>query len=186
MLKVQKKIQNSKSQNNDELTDLQNQIKNSIKNLFIKDQKNKKTINGYADLITKIRNEYAQLQKQNNQLKTELQKYQQYVQNVSQNPYIKPSYVRPKRKRMQYYDESDESDESDSYISEVRKRPRKSQKIYIYMKMILMGFHRSRILQLRKKIKKMIFTKFKIINQKRNNQNKSPPPKKKYIKIKKA
>ena len=125
MLKVKKKIQNPKSQNNDELTDLQNQIKNSIKNLFIKDQKNKKTINGYADLITKIRNEYAQLQKQNNQLKTELQKYQQYVQNVSQNPYIKPSYVRPKRKRIQYYDESDESD---SYIPEVRKRPRKSQK----------------------------------------------------------
>ena len=125
MLKIKKKIQNPKSQNNDELTDLQNQIKNSIKNLFIKDQKNKKTINGYADLITKIRNEYAQLQKQNNQLKTELQKYQQYVQNVSQNPYIKPSYVRPKRKRIQYYDESDESD---SYISEVRKPPKKLQK----------------------------------------------------------
>ena len=68
MLKVKKKIQNPKSQNNDELTDLQNQIKNSIKNLFIKDQKNKKTINGYADVITKIRNEYAQLQKENNQL----------------------------------------------------------------------------------------------------------------------
>ena len=79
MLKVKKKIQNPKSQNNDELTDLQNQIKNSIKNLFIKDKKNKKTINDYADLITKIRNEYAQLQTENNQLKIELQKYQQYV-----------------------------------------------------------------------------------------------------------
>ena len=125
MLKVKKKIQNPKSQNNDELTDLQNQIKNSIKNLFIKDQKNKKTINGYADLITKIRNKCAQLQKENNQLKIELQKYQQYVQNVSQNPYRKPSYLRPKRKRIPYYYESDESD---PYISEVRKRPRKSQK----------------------------------------------------------
>ena len=82
MLKVKKKIQNPKSQNNDKLTDLQNQIKSSIKNLFVRDQKNKKTINGYADLITKIRNEYAQLQKENNQLKIELQKYQQYVQNV--------------------------------------------------------------------------------------------------------
>ena len=83
MLKVKKTIQNPKSQNNDELTDLQNQIKNSIKHLFIKDQKNKKkTINDYADLITKIRKEYAQLQKENNQLKIELQKYQQYVQNV--------------------------------------------------------------------------------------------------------
>ena len=125
MLKVKKRIQNPKIQNNNELTDLQNQTNNSTKNLFIKDQKNKKT-NGYADLVTKIRNEYAQLQKENNQLKIELQNYQQYVQNVSQNPYRKPSYVRPKRKRiLQYYDESGESD---SYISEVRKRPRKSQK----------------------------------------------------------
>ena len=84
MLKVKKKIQNPKSQNNDELTDLQIQIKNSIKNLFIKDQKNKKT-NDYADLITIIRNEYMQLQKENNQLKIELEK--QHIQNVSQNPY---------------------------------------------------------------------------------------------------
>ena len=125
MLKVKKKIQNPKSQNNDELTDLQNQIENLIKNLFIKNKKNKKTINGYADLITKIRTEYVQLQKENNKLKIELQKYQQYVQNVSQNPSRKPSYMRPKRKIMQYYDESHESD---SYISEVRKRPRKLQK----------------------------------------------------------
>ena len=126
MLKVKKKIKNPKSQNNDELTDLQNEIKNSIKNLFIKDQKNKKTINDYADLITKIRNEYVQLQKENNQLKIELQNYQKYVQNVSQKPYRKPSrYERSKRKRIQYYDESDESD---SYISEERKRPKKSQK----------------------------------------------------------
>ena len=41
MLKVKKKIQNPKSQNNSELTDLQIQIKNSIKK-FVKDQKNKK------------------------------------------------------------------------------------------------------------------------------------------------
>ena len=33
--------------------------------------------------------------------------------------------MRPKRKRIPYYYESDESD---PYISEVRKRPRKSQK----------------------------------------------------------
>ena len=58
-------------------------------------------------------------------MKIELQKYKQNVQNVSQNPYRKPTYVRPKRKRVQYYDESDESD---SYISEVKKRPRKLQK----------------------------------------------------------
>ena len=39
MLKVKKKIQNPKSKANDKLTNLQNEIKNSIKNLYIKDQK---------------------------------------------------------------------------------------------------------------------------------------------------
>ena len=38
MLKVKKKIQ-PKPQNNDELINSQNEIKDSIKNLYIKDQK---------------------------------------------------------------------------------------------------------------------------------------------------
>ena len=37
---------------------------------------------------------------------------------------------------------------------------------------MLMEFHMSLIRQPRKKIKKMTFIKFKIINQKRDNQNK--------------
>ena len=82
MLKVKKKIQNPKSKANDELANLQNEIKNLIKNLYIKDQKNMKAINEYGDLTTKIRNEYAQLQKENDNLKIELQKFQQYIQNV--------------------------------------------------------------------------------------------------------
>ena len=91
MLKVKKTIRNpkNKSQNND-LTELQNDIKNSIKNLYISDQKKKKTINEYAELLTKIRNEYAKLQKENNEIKTELHKYQNYFQNMPQKSYQKP------------------------------------------------------------------------------------------------
>ena len=125
MLKVKKKIQNPKSKASNKLTNLQNEIKNSIKNLYIKDQKNTKIINEYADLITKIRKEFAQLRKENDQLRIECQKYQQYVQNVSQSPYRKPSYVKPKRKRIQYYDEHDEIN---SYITEIRKRLREPKK----------------------------------------------------------
>ena len=125
MLKVKKKIQNPKSKANDKLTNLQNEIKNSIKNLYIKDKKNTKIINEYADLITKIRKEFAQLRKENDQLRIECRKYQQYVQNVSQTPYRKPSYLKPKRKRIQYYDERDEIN---SYITEIRKRPREPKK----------------------------------------------------------
>ena len=63
---------------------LHSKIKNSIKNLYISDQKKKKTINEYAELITKIRNKYAKLQKEDNELKIELQKYQNYVQKNTQ------------------------------------------------------------------------------------------------------
>ena len=75
-------------------------MKNFIKNLFIKNPKNKKTINEYTDILTKIRNEYAQLQKEKNQLRTEIQKYQRYIQynqNVSQTPYRKPASKKRKR-----------------------------------------------------------------------------------------
>ena len=128
MLKVKKKIQKS-STNQDKLNNLKNEIKNSVKNLYLKDQKNKKTINDYANLIMKIRNEYAQLQKGNNQLNIKIQKYGQYFQDFDQK-YKMQYYVkkRPKRKRMQYYDESDQSD---SYVTETRKRPREQKrKIY--------------------------------------------------------
>ena len=74
MLKVKKKIQKI-STNQDQLNDIQNEIKNAIKNLYFKDQKKKKTINDYGNIITNIRNQYAQLQKENNQLNIEIQKY---------------------------------------------------------------------------------------------------------------
>ena len=132
MLKVKEKIQ-PKTQKNDELINLQNEIKDSIKNLYVKDQKNKKTINEYADPITKIRNEYAQIQKENNQLRMEIQKYQiyiQYNQNILEK-YRKPNFEKPKKKKIQYYDESDESNESESY-TEIRrpKQPKKRRILY--------------------------------------------------------
>ena len=95
MLKVKKTIRNPKNKSqNDGLTELQNDIKNSIKNLYISDQKKKKTINEYAELLTKIRNEYAKLQKENNEIKIELHKYQNYFQNMPQKSYQKPSYTK--------------------------------------------------------------------------------------------
>ena len=134
MLKVKKTIRNPKNKSqNDDLTELQNDIKNSIKNLYISDQKKKKTINEYAELLTKIRNEYAKLQKENNEIKIELHKYQNYFQNMPQKSYQKPSYTKPIRKRKHYYyDEPEESEESDSYVAEIRRRPKKQNKRIIY------------------------------------------------------
>ena len=93
--KLKKKNQNPKNKSQDEdLTQLQNEIKNSIKNLCISDQKNKKTINEYAELLTKIRNEYAKLQKENNQLKIELHKYQTYVFKICLGYHVKNHHTK--------------------------------------------------------------------------------------------
>ena len=67
MLKVKKKISKNTNKNQeDEITRLQMEIKNSIKNVYISDQKKKKTIDKYVQLLTKIREEYAKLQQENN------------------------------------------------------------------------------------------------------------------------
>ena len=65
MLKVKKKISKNTNKNQeDEITQLQNEIKNYMKNLFLSDQKKKKTIDEYAQFLTKIREEYCKLQQE--------------------------------------------------------------------------------------------------------------------------
>ena len=93
-----------------------------------------KTIDEYAQLTTKIREEYAKFQQENNHLKLELQKYktcwtnikhvEQIPQNTSKNYYSKP--IR-KKKHRDLQPES-ESDESNSIVIEIRRRPRKQKK----------------------------------------------------------
>ena len=71
MLKVKKQIQRKVNSNNqDDYLKNQNDLKKSIKNLYIGNQNKKKTIDEYAQLTTQIREEYAKLQNGNNQLKT--------------------------------------------------------------------------------------------------------------------
>ena len=81
MLKVKKQIQR-KNKNNDENEQLRNDLKNSIKNLYISNQTKKKTIDEYAQLTTQIIEEYAKLQKENNNLQIELEKYKKYVEQI--------------------------------------------------------------------------------------------------------
>ena len=94
MLKVKKKIPSTKNENqNEDVTQLHEEIKNSMKKIYLSDQKKKKkTTNKYIKIISKIRNEYDY-----NQLKTELQKYQNHVQNLPQKSHTK--YQKPIRKR---------------------------------------------------------------------------------------
>ena len=91
--------------------------------------KKKKTIDEYAQLTTKIREEYAKLQQENNQLKIELHKYKTYVEQIPQNT-SKNYYSKPIRKRKHYRDlqPESESDESDSVVTEIRRRPRQQKR----------------------------------------------------------
>ena len=58
MLKVKKKILSTKNENkNEDVTQLHEEIKNSIKDLYLSNQKKEKTINEYAEILSKIRNE---------------------------------------------------------------------------------------------------------------------------------
>ena len=48
---------------------------------------------------------------------------------MPQKSYQKPSYTKPIRKRKHYYyDEPEESEESDSYVTEIRRCPKKQKK----------------------------------------------------------
>ena len=53
--------------------------------MFLTNQKNKKRLNDYSQLVTKIRNEYNILAKENQALKTQLEQYKNYYDaNIAQ------------------------------------------------------------------------------------------------------
>ena len=68
------------------------------------------------------------LQKENNEIKIELHKYQNYFQNMPQIQYPKPI----RKRKHYYYDEPEGSEESGSYVIEIRRRPKKQKKRIIY------------------------------------------------------
>ena len=83
MLKVKRPVYTPKKNNKHE-TEI-NEIKNAIKNMYLTNQKNKKSLNDYSQLVTKIRNEYNILAKENQELKTQLEQYKNYYNaNIAQ------------------------------------------------------------------------------------------------------
>ena len=67
------------------------------------------------------------MQQECNQLKIELQKHKDYVEQIPQRPYQKPSYEKPLRKRKHYQPADEESEESEFYVTEIRRRRPKKQ-----------------------------------------------------------
>ena len=58
-----------------------------------------------------------------------MQKYRSYIEPSSQKTY-RPNYQKPIRKRKYYYDQrgDEESEESNSYITEIRRQPKKQKR----------------------------------------------------------
>ena len=142
MLKVKKQI-HKKIINNDQNEHIKNQndLKNSIKNLYIGNQKKKKTIDEYAQLTTQIREEYAKLQRENNELKVTIEKYKQYLEEMQPPRRCTNYYEKPIRKRKFFkrdyerrYDEeeNEESGDGNNYITEIRQRKNTPRKRLIY------------------------------------------------------
>ena len=105
----------------------------------------------------------------------EIQKYQNYIQYNQNIPekYRKSIFEKPKRKRIQYYDESDESDESESY-TDIRRQPKRPKKRRMLYEDEIDGIpHMNLIHQLKMKNKKRtIFMKVKNQNKQKNQKEK--------------
>ena len=83
MLKVKKQFTHTKK--TDTYAADVDDIKKAIKNLYLKNEKSNKTINNYSQLITKMRNEYATIAKENQMLKNQLEEYKNYYNSVTEN-----------------------------------------------------------------------------------------------------
>ena len=75
MLKVKRPVYTPK--NNKHETEI-NEIKTAIKKMFLTNQTNKKSLNEYSQLVTKVRNEYNILAKENEALKSKSEQYKNY------------------------------------------------------------------------------------------------------------
>ena len=143
MLKIKKQLPFSSGLIDEtEYNKNQEDIKNSIKNLYIGNQSKKKTIDDYAKLTTQIREEYAKLQAKYVQLENTLQKYKDYIENRWQQP-KQQMRKRPLRKtKIPYYQYDDQyptdgdledNEEDDDYFTyeSISKPKRKKRIVYV-------------------------------------------------------
>ena len=140
MLKIKKQLPfNSGLIDETEYNKNQEDIKNSIKNLYIGNQTKKKTIDDYAKLTTQIREEYAKLQAKYVQLENTLQKYKDYIENRWQQP-KQQMRKRPLRKtKIPYYqyddqyptdgDIEDSEEDNDYFTYESKSKPKRKKRI---------------------------------------------------------
>ena len=124
MLKVKRPVYTPK--NNKHETEI-NEIKTAIKKMFLTNQTNKKSLNDYSQLVTKIGKEYNILVKENEGLKSQLEQYKNYydVNIVRQK---KPDVSYRKRKpndRYSYHNDEDDDEDDELKNNYIPKRKSK-------------------------------------------------------------
>lgn len=138
MLKIKKQLPLAANFDETEYTKNQEDIKNSIKKLFISNQSRKKTIDEYAQLTTQIREEYAKLQAKCVQLESTLQRYKDYVENrwspsapnVQRKVFKKPKIPYDYENIDRGYMSADERDNEDEYYDyESKPKPKRKKRI---------------------------------------------------------
>ena len=139
MLKIKKQLPLAANFDETEYTKNQEDIKNSIKKLFISNQSRKKTIDEYAQLTTQIREEYAKLQANCVQVESTLQRYKDYVENrwspSAPNVQRKKVFKKPKipydyENIDRGYISADERDNEDEYYDyESKPKPKRKKRI---------------------------------------------------------
>ena len=120
MLKVKRTI-NSKN-STDEINQWENEIKNSIKKMYLQNKSDNKLIEQYQQAFETIKQEYALIYKENEELKKELNEIKSNQKNQVQNERKRP---------LSRFDYENEYDNNDNVQYIVRKR-KKIPKKFIY------------------------------------------------------
>ena len=103
----------------------QNDLENSIKDLYLSNKKKDKTINDHSALIDKIRREYSELYKENQNLKLAIQNYERYYNDQQldsfnnynkRQKYIPKKYHKRKRRYQKPYNSSSSETEDEEII----------------------------------------------------------------------
>ena len=115
MLKV-KKPTNSK-QSTAEIDQWENEIKNSIKQMYIQYQNDSKLIEKYEKAFETIKQEYALLYKENQEMKKTIEQMKSNEKSLSEN-------VGRKRSRLDYEDEYNNNENVQYIVRKKKKTPK--------------------------------------------------------------
>ena len=125
--------------------------------MFLTNQNNKKSLNDYSQLVTKIRNKYNILGKENQALKSQLEQYKNYYNaNITQSQKKLDASYRKRKPNYRYsYDNDEDDDDEDDELKNnhyIPKRKNKRLKKKSYVKILLTAMNHLHPLKMKNKL----------------------------------